>query len=177
MKNEYRFETQEEFIEKLTAMVKEGVNPGKITTFTPFHVPGAENILKAKPSALKYITLAGALAGFFLSFAFIIFTVLDWPLITGGKPLISIPAFIIIAFECTILTGGIVSLLGFLHLARLPDIKRIIEPGDYGNQFVIIEELATDEHGEKQKLRSEEEKKRSKNDSDSPGEKTPGAAT
>jgi len=174
--NERRFEydSKEEFLEKLAALVKEGVKPGAITTFTPFHVHEAEHILKSGPSALRYITLAGALAGFFLSFAFIIFTVLDWPLITGGKPLISIPAFIIVAFECTILIGGIISFLGFLHLVRLPNIERIVDPRECGSRFIIIEELAADERGEKQKRRREEEKKRSKNNINSPWEKTPG---
>ena len=145
---QFTFDTQEAFLEKLETMIKQGINPEAITTLTPFHVHEAEHIMKSKPSALRFFTLIGALAGFFLSFAFIIFTVLDWPLITGGKPLISIPAFIIIAFECTILFGGIVSLLGFLHLNRLPNIKRIIEPRECGNQFIIIENSATDEHGQ-----------------------------
>lgn len=141
----YTFDTQEEFLEKLEEMVKEGVKPKAVTTLTPFHIHEAEHILKSKPSELRFFTLAGALAGFFLSFAFIIYTVLDWPLITGGKPLISIPAFIIIAFECTILFGGIISLLGFLHLNRLPNIKRIIDPRECGSQFIIIQQSPAEE--------------------------------
>ena len=143
MSNEFKFDTKEEFLEKLEAMAKEGVKPEAVTTLTPFHVHEAEHILKSKPSQLRFFTLIGSLLGFFLSFAFIIFTVMDWPLITGGKPLVSIPAFIIIAFECTILIGGIVSFLGFLHLNRLPNIKRIIEPRECGNQFIIYN-LATE---------------------------------
>lgn len=138
MGNEFRFDTKEEFLEKLEELVKSGVKSNAITTLTPFHVHEAEHIMKSKPSELRFFTLVGALAGFFLSFIFIIYTVLDWPLITGGKSLVSIPAFIIIAFECTILFGGIVSLFGFLHLNRLPDIKRVIEPRECGSQFIII---------------------------------------
>ncbi|MCU0284995.1 MAG: DUF3341 domain-containing protein [Acidobacteria bacterium] len=138
MINQYSFDEQEAFLEKLASLLEEGVKIEDITTFTPFHVPEMEHIIKPPPSALRYITLIGALSGFLLSFAFIIYTVFDWPLITGGKPLISIPAFIIIAFESTILIGGIVSLIGFLHLTRLPNIKRIIEPRESGNQFIII---------------------------------------
>ena len=150
MGNEFRFDTQEEFLKKLEELVKKGVKSNDITTLTPFHVHEAEHIMKSKPSELRFFTLVGALAGFFLSFIFIIYTVLDWPLITGGKSLVSIPAFIIIAFECTILFGGIVSLLGFLHLNRLPNIKRVIDPRDCGSQFIIIYNSATeDTHREK----------------------------
>ena len=144
MGDEFKYDTKEEFLEKLEELVKKGVKSDAITTL-PFHVHEAEHIMKSKPSELRFFTLVGALAGFFLSFIFIIYTVLDWPLITGGKSLVSIPAFIIIAFECTILFGGIVSLLGFLHLNRLPDIKRVIEPRECGSQFIIIYNLATEE--------------------------------
>jgi len=140
MSKEYTYDTQEAFLEKLEEMTAAGVKPETITTLTPFHVHEAEHILKTKPSELRFFTLFGALTGFFLSFAFILFTVFDWPLITGGKPLISIPAFIIVAFECTILIGGIVSFVGFLHLGRLPDIKRVFDPRECGSQFIIIHE-------------------------------------
>ena len=144
--NQQRFElgSREAFLEKLEDMVKDGVKPEAITTITPFHVHEAEHILKTKPSELRFFTLIGALAGLVLSFAFIIFTVFDWPLITGGKPLVSIPAYIIIAFECTILIGGIVSFMGFLHLNRLPNVKKIIDPLECGNQFIIIRDMAVE---------------------------------
>jgi hypothetical protein len=150
MGNEFKYDTKEEFLEKLEELVKKGVKSDAITTLTPFHVHEAEHIMKSKPSELRFFTLVGALAGFFLSFIFIIYTVLDWPLITGGKSLVSIPAFIIIAFECTILFGGIVSLLGFLHLNRLPNIKRVIDPRECGSQFIIIyNSTLEDTHREK----------------------------
>lgn len=137
MSRKLAFDTQEAFVEKLEELVKEGVDPKTIDTMTPFHVHEAEHILHTKPSELRFFTLAGAILGFVLGFAFMVYTVVEWPLITGGKPLISIPAFIIVAFECTILIGGIVSFIGFLHLNRLPNIKRIIEPRECGNQFLI----------------------------------------
>jgi len=137
---QYTFDSQEEFLEKLTEMTASGIKPESISCLTPFHVHEVDHILKSKTSALRFFSLVGALAGFFISFAFILFTVFDWPspMITGGKPLASYPVFIVVAFECTILIGGIVSFLGFLHLSRLPDIKGIIAPRDCGNQFIII---------------------------------------
>lgn len=146
MRNEYVFETPEGFLEKLKFLAQEGVKPSAVTTYTPFHVRGMEQIFKLKPSAMRYITLAGALSGFTLGFTFIIYTVIVWPLITGGKGIISIPAFIILAFECTILAGGVISFLGFLHLVKLPNVMHIINPRDCGNKFIIVVESATGEH-------------------------------
>lgn len=135
----YEFHAKEDFLEKLEQLVESGIDKKSLSTLTPFHVHEVEHILETKPSALRFFTLVGALSGFFLSFVFIIFTVLDWPLITGGKPLLSIPAFIIVSFECTILFGGIVSMIGFLHLSRLPDVKKMVNPRECGNRFIIIQ--------------------------------------
>ena len=43
-------------------------------------------------------------------------------MITGGKPLISIPPFVVIAFELTILLGAIGGMIGFLVLSGLPRV-------------------------------------------------------
>lgn len=140
MRNEYVFDTQEEFLEKLKSLAQEEIKPSAIKTYTPFHVRGMEQIFKLKPSAMRYITLAGALSGFTLGFTFIIYTVIVWPLVTGGKAIVSIPAFVILAFECTVLAGGVISFLGFLHLVKLPNVMHIIKPRDCGNQFIIVVE-------------------------------------
>ncbi len=138
MNDEYRFDEKEAFLQKLEELLRMGTDPRGLTVMTPYHIHEAERLLDVPPSPLKYFALAGGVAGFVLGFLFIVFTVLDWPLITGGKPLVSIPAFIIVAFECAILFGGIVSFIGFLHLNRLPMPKRIVNPRECGNQFVIV---------------------------------------
>ena len=48
-----------------------------------------------------------ALTGTATGFSLTIWTSLKWELITGGKPVVSIPPFVIIAFELTILLGGL----------------------------------------------------------------------
>ncbi len=44
----------------------------------------------------------------------------DWQLVMGGKPFSSIPPYTVIAFELTILFGGLMTLLGLLVVAKLP---------------------------------------------------------
>jgi hypothetical protein len=137
--------SKEEFIDKLKTLLEEGIKPDSITTHTPFSVHEAEALLSPKPSGLRYFTLLGASAGLLLSFAFIIFTVFHWPLITGGKPLVSLPAYLIVAFECTILIGAIVSMVGFLILTGLPSRAAISEAADHGNDFVILHGESSDD--------------------------------
>jgi len=140
MTDKMTFSKRAEFISKLRELLESGVPPKKLKIVMPHPDHEVDEIVEkyVPPSKLKYFTLAGALSGFIGGFALTIGTVLDWPLITGGKPLISIPAFIVIVFEMTILLGATVSLLGFLILSRLPSFKSIISPEDYGNEFVIL---------------------------------------
>ncbi len=105
---------------------------------TPIPVPATEEILKMKRSPLRFFTLAGALTGLSLGFAFTIFTVMDWPIITGGKPLVSLPPFLIIAFALTILLGSLASFAGFLILGKMPSISKIQNPIEHENMFIIM---------------------------------------
>jgi molybdopterin-containing oxidoreductase family membrane subunit len=74
-------------------------------------------------SPVRLFTLVGALIGTTSGFALTIWTALKWNLITGGKPVVSIPPFVVIAFELTILLGGLCTLLGLFVTARLPSFR------------------------------------------------------
>jgi hypothetical protein len=137
MKKKYGFDEKNEFLEKLEELIKEGISAKNINVYTPYPVHEAEEILKVKTSALRFFTLIGALSGLLFGFLFTIWTSFDWPIIRGGKPIFSFPAFIIIAFEVTVLFGGVISFIGYLLLAKLPNVKKIMSPEEYGNQFII----------------------------------------
>lgn len=72
--------------------------------FSPFPVHGIDSILGLKESRLHYLGFiygaTGALFGF-LAMSWI-FT-RDWPIVFGSKPYWSVPAFIPITFELTVL--------------------------------------------------------------------------
>jgi len=38
-------------------------------------------------------------------------TALSWPLITGGKPIVAVPQFLVIFFEMTVLVGALTNLV------------------------------------------------------------------
>lgn len=137
MKNQFKFDEKHKFLEKLEELVKSGISTKKINIFTPYPVHEAEEILKIKTSPLRFFTLIGALSGLLFGFFFTSWASMDWPIIRGGKPILSFPAFIIVAFELTILFGGVISFIGYLVLSKLPNIKKIQTPEEYGNQFVI----------------------------------------
>lgn len=134
------FNSHSEFIHKLEELLKSGISPKKLKVYLPFPDHEVDHLLDRydKPSKLKFFTLAGALTGLLTGFGFTIYTSLSWPLRTSAKPIVSLPAYVVIAFELTILIGAIVSFVGFLILSRSPSFKRILSPEEYGNQFVIL---------------------------------------
>jgi len=134
------FDEKEEFLEALRRMVREGVPKERIRTITPFAVPEVDKVLPRPRSRVRFFALIGAATGTAIGFACTSLTSLEWGIIVGGKPVVSIPPFIIIAFALTILFGSLSTFLGFLLLARLPSIRSIRAKQEYGNRFVILVE-------------------------------------
>ncbi|NIM19089.1 MAG: DUF3341 domain-containing protein [Candidatus Latescibacteria bacterium] len=137
MSERFVFERKEEFLEKLREIVRSGVPEKRITVLSPYPVHEVDEILPSAPSGVRVFALLGAVAGLVTGFVFTIYTVKVWPLISGGKPLVSIPAFLIIAFELAILFGSLLSFIGFLHFSRLPDVNRIVSSEEFENMFEI----------------------------------------
>jgi ActD protein len=74
-------------------------------------------------SRVRLFTLIGGLSGMALGFFLTIYSALRFSQVTGGKPIVSIPPYVVIAFELTILLGGLGTLLGMLLLARIPRLR------------------------------------------------------
>lgn len=134
------FEDRERFLEELRRLVREGIPEERIRVITPFCVPEVEEILPGKRSRVRLFALAGAATGTVTGLAFTILTSLSWPLVIGGKPIVSLPPFIIIAFALTILFGALTTFAGFLLLSRLPSLRGIRSEEERGNAFVILVE-------------------------------------
>jgi hypothetical protein len=93
-----------------------------VTVYTPVPVHEIEEVVERdRPvSRVRLFTLIGGLLGTVSGFTLTIWSSLHWGLVTGGKPIASIPPFVVIAFELTILFGGIATLVGMAILGRLP---------------------------------------------------------
>jgi len=91
--------------------------------YAPAPFPELDDALDEKPSRVRVFTLVGGLLGVVTGYAMTIWMALDWPVVIGGKPYASIPPYTVIAFELTILFGGIFTLLGLLAVGRLPTLK------------------------------------------------------
>src|SRR5437016_4437851 len=99
---------------------------GEVTAYGPTLEHEMDAVLNPGKSRVRIFTLIGGILGCLTGFAFPIYTVRAWPLITGGKPIISIPPFVVIAFELTILFAALATLLGFLLLSGLPRLRKAL---------------------------------------------------
>lgn len=88
--------------------------------FTPFPVHGLDPILGLKESRLHIAGFVYGMMGTLTAFLFMtwVFT-RDWPVIFGGKPYWSVPAFIPITFELTVLFSAIGMVVTFYTVCGL----------------------------------------------------------
>jgi hypothetical protein len=105
------------------ALRQAGLGPPAVFSPIPHH--DLEHAMDQGPSLVRWVTFAGGLLGITLGFTLCIYSVLSWPLVVGGKELISIPPFVVIGYESMILCGALFNLLGMLALGRLPQVKSI----------------------------------------------------
>lgn len=102
--------------------------------FTPYPVHGLSEALGIRKSWIPYVTLIMGLTGATLGLTFMIWTsAFDWPILIGGKPMISLPAFIPITFECGVLIGGTMTLAALLLACGLPGYHKPILDRDLTN--------------------------------------------
>ena len=93
----------------------------KTDAYTPFAVHGIDKALGIKPTVLPWIALAGGLTGAITALVMQIWmNAIDYPYIISGKPYISLPAFMPVAFELTILFASFGAFFGMWALNRLP---------------------------------------------------------
>ena len=90
-----------------------------LETYSPAPFEEIDEAVDPKPSIVRVFTLIGGLAGVFTGFFIQIWMSLDWPVKIAGKPFASIPPFVIIGFELTILFGGFATLFGLLAVGKL----------------------------------------------------------
>jgi len=80
----------------------------------PAPFPEILEAMEQKRSIIGAVTLGGAGLGICLGLWLTIGTSLALPISVGGKPVVSLPAFLVIVFEVTVLVGGASNFIGML---------------------------------------------------------------
>jgi hypothetical protein len=93
----------------------------KIDAYSPFPVEELAEAIGFHTNRVALVTLIGAITGGLTGYLMQYWmNAVNYPVMVGGKPPHSWPAFIPITFEMTILFGGISAVLGMLALNGLP---------------------------------------------------------
>lgn len=108
--------------------------------YTPFPVHGLDDAMGIKRSMLPYVTLVAGFVGLSIAVSLQVWTsAIDWPINIGGKPFNSIPAFIPVSFELTVLFAAHTTVAAFLFWNKLfPGKKPVIfDPAQTCHKFVM----------------------------------------
>ena len=128
-----------------------------VDAYTPYAVHGLDRAMGLRPSRLPWVCLLGGLIGAVGMLWFEHWTMaIAWPVNVGGKPFDSLPAFVPIAFEITILFAGLGVVLALFLRCRLGPGASSFQPDPRvtDDRFVLVVRLegATHTAAECQKL-------------------------
>ncbi len=113
------FDTATELVDAATAIRDAGYT--KTDAFTPFPLHEIDEALGIKRSILPFLCFGGGIVGLLLGIGLQYFVhVIDYPIIVGGRPHLSIPAMVPPAYELTILLTAFTAVFGMLFLNGLP---------------------------------------------------------
>lgn len=112
----------------------------KFDAITPYPVHGMEEACDIKRSNIPYVTfitgLIGGVSGLWLTWWT---SAVNWKVNIGGKPFFSLPAFIPIIFELTILFAALSSVAALFYYCNLPKIDPpVIDPDLTSHKFAIF---------------------------------------
>jgi len=107
------FDTPDDVVHAADTVASAGYT--KFDVNTPYPVHGMDRAMKLKPSRLGFFALAFGLLGAFSAVGFISWVaVVDYPLVIGGKPFWSWPAFVPVSFELTVLLASVLSVVAMI---------------------------------------------------------------
>jgi hypothetical protein len=94
-----------------------------LETYSPAPFREVDDAVIEKPSPVRIYTIIGGLLGVVTGYALTLWMANNWQIMVGGKPFSSVTPYTIIAFELTILFGGVLTVLGLFVVARIPRIR------------------------------------------------------
>jgi hypothetical protein len=117
----------------------------RIEAYSPFAIRGLEEALAVPPSRAPRLIFGAGVSG--CTFALLLqwwCNAHDFPLNVGGRPMLSLPAWIPIAFELTVLFAGFTAFFALILGARLPRLSDPIDASPLRriDRFLLAIDLA-----------------------------------
>ncbi len=111
--------------------------------YTPYAVHGLDEAMGLRRSRLTYVCFGFAFVGFLVALVAQYWVgAIDWPLNVGGKPFNSLPAYLPVLFELTVLFGGLGVVFTMLVRSKLYPGRQAYVPveGATDDRFVLVVE-------------------------------------
>jgi hypothetical protein len=113
------FETPQDLVDACKQAYQAGYR--RMDAFTPYPIEAVAEAIGFHRNMLPFLVLVGGIVGCVGGFAMQYWmSVVDYPVIVGGKPAFSWPLFVPITFETTILVAALTAVFGMLALNGLP---------------------------------------------------------
>lgn len=141
-----------EYLDAAVAAIRELKAGGhrELTVYSPIPRHELEEALDQPVSPVRMFTLIGGIAGCATGAWLTLYMSYDWPLVVGGKPVGSIPPYVVIMFEMTILFGALSTLLGIALNALMAARRRgtiAYDPRFSNDRFGIFVACGSDRAG------------------------------
>jgi hypothetical protein len=88
--------------------------------YSPFPIEGLAEAMGFKDRRVPMLTLIGGIAGAAIGFGMQVYANLSFPIDIGNRPLVAVPAFMMITFELAVLGAVLLSIGGMFVLNHLP---------------------------------------------------------
>jgi len=105
-----------------------------LDVYSPFPTRELEEAMDFHSSPVGLWALIGGITGCTTGFLLTAGTSMGFPLVTQGKPIVSVPVFIVVMFELTVLFTGIFTLVALMVHTRKPRLKL---PATYREAFSV----------------------------------------
>jgi len=116
------FLTEEQVVKAAKKVKDSGFT--KFDAISPYPIHGMEEACGIKRSWIPYVTFLMGLIGLLAGLWFTWWTsAVDWALNVGGKPFFSLPAFIPIMFELTVLFAALSSVAALFYACGIPKVN------------------------------------------------------
>jgi hypothetical protein len=94
-----------------------------VDAYSPFPIEGLAEALDIKDRRVPVFTLIGGIGGAALGFGMQVYTNLAFPIDIGNRPLVAVPAFMLITFELGVLGAVLMCIGGMLAVNHLPRLN------------------------------------------------------
>lgn len=112
------FDDEHKVLEATRKIHENGV--GIIDVYSPYPIHGIDDAMGIRRSRLPVVTFVMGFVGFLIAISLQTWVFTSaWPINIGGKPFFSLPAFIPISFELTVLIGGLSTVAALFVRAKL----------------------------------------------------------